>query len=227
MELSGVVAQIFMVLWESQLTMKLEEVDIHPILHERYIDDTNMSTKETPIGARYEEGRLTITEESGEEDTNVPNDERTMKLIQTIANTVHPSIRVTIDYPSKYRDKKVPMLDVRLWIEEVNGIVRILYEHYEKEMATKMVIHAESAIPRSVKRTVLTQEVLRIMLHCSRNLPWDVVRGHINKFIMKMQLSGYEQTFRYEVSKSSINAFQTMMMNEERGIRPIHRPKEV
>ena len=39
-----------------------------------------------------------------------------------------------------------------------------------------MVIHAESAIPKRMKRTVLTQEVLRVMLHTSRNLPWEVVR---------------------------------------------------
>ena len=64
------------------------------------------------------------------------------------------------------------------------------------------------------------------MLHCSRNLPWDAVRKHINGFMMKMQLSGYEQGFRYEVTKSAINAFETMMENEERGIRPIHRPKD-
>ena len=54
------------------------------------------------------------------------------------------------------------MLDVKMWIEEVNGVVRLMYEHYEKNMATKMVIHAKSAIPMQVKRTVLTQEMLRI-----------------------------------------------------------------
>ena len=52
MELTGVVAQVFMVWWDRQLTAKLDEVDIHPILHERYVDDTNIGVKETPMGAR-------------------------------------------------------------------------------------------------------------------------------------------------------------------------------
>ena len=78
-------------------------------------------------------------------------------------------------------------VDVKMWIEEEEGRRRGLYEYYEKKMATKKVIHAESAIPTSIKRTVLTQEVLR------RELPWDVLKGHINNFMMKMQLSGYEQ----------------------------------
>ena len=118
------------------------------------------------------------------------------------------------------------MLNVKMWIEEVNGMRLILYEHYEKAMASMMVIHADSAIPRKVKRTVLTQEVLRIIRHCSKLITWEEVRGHINKFMMKMQLSGYDQAFRCDIVKSAINAFEIMMEKEEMEIRPMHRPKE-
>ena len=48
----------------------------------------------------------------------------------------------------------------------------------------------------------------------------------MNKLMMKIQYSGYDQKFRYEVAKSAINAFETMRDNEEMGIRPIHRPKD-
>ena len=44
--------------------------------------------------------------------------------------------------------------------------------------------------------------------------------------MLKMQFSGYEQGFRYEVTKSAINAYQTMKNNEENETRPIHRPKD-
>ena len=194
-------------------------------LHERYVDDTNLVGKQTEPGARYNGERLTITEESKNEDEGIAPDERTMKLLQTIANTVHNSIQMTIDYPSKYADGKVPMLDVKMWIEETEGRRMIQYEHYEKSMTTKMVIHAKSAIPTRVKRTVLTQEVLRIILHCSPSLPWEVPCQHINNLMLKMQFSGYGQNFRYEVTKSAIDAYQTMKNNEENDVRPIHRPK--
>lgn len=91
-------------------------------LHERYVDDTNVATKSTPIGARYHEERIVITEAAINEDQDIPDDERTMKLIQAIANTIHPSIRMTIDYPSRYEEGKVPMFDIKMWIEELNGI---------------------------------------------------------------------------------------------------------
>ena len=118
------------------------------------------------------------------------------------------------------------MLDLKLWVEEIEGRVYILYEHYEKEMATKSVVHAESAIPMNTKRTILTQEMLRILLHCSRLIPWESVCKHLNNFTKKMQYSGYNQAFRYDVTRSAVNAYQTLMENEANHIRPIYRPKD-
>ena len=225
MELTGVVAQIFMVWWDRQFIHKLEQINIRLKLHERYIDDSNISTKRTEQGARYNGTNIVITEETRQEDEGMPDDERTMKLLQSVANSIHRSIRMTIDYPSRYAEGKCPMLDVKMWIEEIDGGYYILYEHYEKEMATKAVIHASSAIPYKTKRTVLTQEMLRIMLHCSNFLPWQTVLKHLNNLTRKMQYSGYDQTFRYTVAKSAINAYKTIRDNEERGFRPMHRPK--
>ena len=226
MELTGVIAQIFMVWWDREFANRLRDLHLQLLrLHQRYIDDTNLVGEQTEVGARYEDGRIIITDESVREDQDIPDDERTMKLLQSIANSIHHSVRMTIDYPSKHADKKVPMLNVKMWIEEGDDRRLLLYEHYEKDMATKAVINATSALPKKTKRIVLTQEMLRILLHCSRNLPWETVCDHCNRFMMKLQYSGYDQIFRYEVANSAINAYMTMMENEERGIRPIHRPK--
>ena len=225
MELTGVVAQIFMVWWDRQFISKLEQIDIRLKLHERYVDDTNLSAKQTELGARYDGTNIVVTEETRIQDEGVMKDERTMKFLQSVANSIHPSIRMTIDYPTKYEEGKVPMLNVKMWIGEFGGRLQIMYEHYEKEMATKAVLHASSAIPFKMKRTVLTQEMLRIMLHCSKDLPREEVLKHQNNFMRKMQYSGYDKTFRYTVVKSAKNAYETIRENEERGIRPMHRPK--
>ena len=65
--------------------------------------------------------------------------------------------------------------------------------------------------------------MLRIMLPCSRYHSWETVHNH---FMKKIQYSGYDQRFRYDVAKSAINAYNTMRENEERDIRPINRPKD-
>ena len=56
----------------------------------------------------------------------------------------------------------------------------VLDEFYSKDVASKCVINARSALPWSCKRTVLTQEILRIFLNCSRELPWETVVSHVN-----------------------------------------------
>lgn len=148
-----------------------------------------------------------------------------MRILQTVASHIHPSIRLTIDYPSRHTEGKVPMLDVKMWIAEVDGERKVVYEHYEKPMTTKAVIHARSAMATQTKRTILSQEVLRILLHCSKYVAWEVVCEHINKFMKKMQYSGYTQAFRFSVVSSALNALKIIREKEECGIRPINRPK--
>ena len=75
------------------------------------------------------------------------------------------------------------------------------------------------------KRTVLSQEMLRILLHCSDQLPWETVCHHINEFMKKLQYSGYTQTFRYNVAKSAMNAYDDIKEKERLGIRPKNRLK--
>ena len=226
MELTGVVAQVFMVWWDRELKQRLDRIDFRMLMHQRYVDDTNVAPRETEVGARYDGERLTVNESTVAEDEGIPPDERTMKVLQKVASYIHPSIRLTIDYPSKHADRKVPMLDVKMWMGEVNQQRKILYEHYEKETATKAVIHAKSALSMQTKRTVLTQEVLRILLHCSRYLEWEIVCTHINAFMKKMQFSGYSQSFRYNVVNSALNGMKLIREKDTLGIRPIYRPKE-
>ena len=226
MELTGVIAQVFMVWWDRELRQRLDEINLLPKMHQRYVDDTNLATMETEMGARYDGEQLIVSETTTAEDEGVPPDERTMRVIQQVASHIHPSIKSTIDCPSRHADGKMPSLDVKMWIQEIDNEKKIVYEHYEKEMTTKAVIHAKSALPIQTKRTVLTQEVLRILLHCSKYVEWEIVCSHINKFMKKMQFSGYSQPFRCTVVDSALNAIRLIKEKEALGIRPINRPKE-
>ena len=226
MEITGVVAQVFMVWWDRRLRERLDVINIQLPLHKRYVDDTNLAAQKTEIGARYDGERLQFTEESRIEDEGLQDDERTMLLIQSVANSIHHSIRHTIDFPSNHEDRKVPMLDLKMWRQTQERQTRILYEHYEKEMTTKSVIHRRSALPEQVKRTVLTQELLRILLHCSEHIPWKTTCKHVNNFMKKLQYSGYDQTFRHDITRSGLHAYKTIKERAEAGIRPINRPKE-
>ena len=114
LELTGVVAQVFMVWWDRELKRRLDEFAFRMKMHQRYVDDTNVAAKETAIGARYDGERLIANETTIAEDESEPPDKRTMQILQTVASYIHPSIRLTIDYPSKHADRKVPILDVKM-----------------------------------------------------------------------------------------------------------------
>ena len=225
MELTGVVAQVLMVWWDRQFKERLRQVNQQLNLHERYVDDSNVVTMAVERGARYDGERLIVSEETFQQDEGIPADKRTMLVLQEIASHIHPSIRLTIDYPSNNTDGKVPMLNVKMWIEDINARRQIMYEHYEKPMSTKAVINARSALPMQTKRTVLSQEMLNILLHCSDQLPWESVCTHINKFMKKLQYSGYTQPFRYNVAKSALNAYEIIKEKKRLGIRPVNRLK--
>ena len=73
-------------------------------------------------------------------------------------DTTYPSIEVIFDCPSKNEDLKMPVLDLNLETRE--HVVRIMHKHYTKEVASKVVVNARSALPWKAKRTIRTQEIV-------------------------------------------------------------------
>ena len=94
-----------------------------------------------------------------------------------------------------------------------------MYEFYNKEMASKAAINTRSALSWSTKKTVLTQEVIRVLLNCSKLLPWQKVVQNVNKTILRMQYSGYSEKLRYDVVNSALKAVTSTQRVEERGMR--------
>ena len=54
---------------------------------------------------------------------------------------------------------------------------------------------AESALSWRQKRTVLTQELLKVLLNCSAYVPWERVTVHANNMVLRMQYSGILRNF--------------------------------
>ena len=67
-------------------------------MYERYVDDINMCLRATERGMRYVDGSLIYTQEADDEDKDVPADKRTYRVIQEIANTIHPRIKLRLTY---------------------------------------------------------------------------------------------------------------------------------
>ena len=122
-----------------------------------------------------------------------------MRKCIEVADNIHPSIKVTGDIPSNYNDKRLPILDLKVWIGEVKpNIFKIITAHYIKDVSTRAVINNRSSHPLRMKKNVMINEVMRILRNCNEYCPWDEVAHHISYFMKRLQFSGYDQVFRYE-----------------------------
>ena len=200
LEMTGELAGVFMMWWDRRMRESLREAGINVQMYKRYVDDINIVLK-----TRENEGEKEI-----------------MERIKSIGDKIHGSIQLEADYPDKYEDKKVPILDLKVWVDKNNKVV---HEYYSKPVASKAVVNSESAMPLKDRRTVLTQEILRIILRCSPLLPWETVKEHIDHYMLRMQFSGYSEQIREQVLHSAVKAYRKIRSKVDKGERPLYRRK--
>jgi len=237
--LTDATAKIFMTWWDKKVKEQAAREGLEILLYRRYVDDVNIIAKMTKESSGMEQ--------NDEEDKEGNRESEGMKLFQKIGNGVSKSIKLEIDHPSRHRERKMPLLDVKVWLEDYDAKnddergddergedekgeessqrKMIMYEHYRKEVATKMTIHARSALPHNQKRNILTQEVIRILKNCSQALPWDTKAKHLEDLAQRMQFSGHDKKFRKEVIKSGLKAYRKMEDEHKAGRTPLHRPR--
>ena len=75
-------------------------------------------------------------------------------------------------------------------------------------MANKFVIRSDAAMSTKNKRTILTQMCLRVLMNNSEYLKMEEKKETVEFFMRRMQASGYNERFRYEVLKSALNAYE-------------------
>ena len=173
-DLTGVMAQIFMAWWDREIIKRLNDMKMEVMLYERYVDDINICMNAVNPGTRVIDENIEIFEDEISNDELIPNDKRTMDIVKQIGDSIHESIVLECDVPTNYEDEKVPILDLKVWVEEIetqDGKKRqIMHEYYSKDVSSKILIHRNAALTLSVKRTILTQQCLRILLNCSPDL---------------------------------------------------------
>lgn len=159
-----VLAQIFMIWWDRRFKDTAHTMGLQLHMYKRYVDDINIVMSVPAPEVTFRDVGIRVAGDV--QDSN----ERCMQIVKAIADGIHPSIKVEVDHPSNHDDGKIPILDVKVWVEErdmeVNGICVktkvIMHEFYSKDISSKSVIYPRSAIPQKVKRSIMTREVFRI-----------------------------------------------------------------
>ncbi|KAJ7389597.1 hypothetical protein OS493_030283 [Desmophyllum pertusum] len=138
-----VLAQLFMVWWDRQFMKRVAENGLKVWVYKRYVDDIDVIMNAPRAGLRFVESEC--------------------KLVQSIGNSIHPSIELEVDYPSEHGDGKLPILDLKVWVEkrrretgsgQEHDVNVVLHEFYSKDIASTSVVNARSALPWSCKRMI-------------------------------------------------------------------------
>ena len=214
LEITGVLSRLVMLWWDQQFLGKLEKLGIVMMLYKRYVDDGNMALQAVQVGTRIIDGKVSILPEAIQEDSGIPADSRTARLIRTVANTITPMIQMEEDYPTNHPSGRLAILDLEVWIENR----RIHHQFYKKPMASRKLVQAKSAFSTSKKRAILMEEGMRRLRNCSPNLAWDRKVYFLNKFSSDLRYSGHTVSFRSTVLTRVVARYETELSNhlEER-----------
>ena len=110
-----------------------------------------------------------------------------------------------------------------MWVDENN---RILYQHFEKKVASKQVLSANSAQSSACKRSVHTQELVRRLMNTSTRLDWDLSMAPVlDDYMKRMQIAGYGEEYRRNVLVRALAIYDRKVREHSQGIQPLHRPR--
>ena len=215
LDLSRAVGRLVMLEWDQKFLKLARDNQINIYMYKRYVDDSAEGMEALKPGLRWseEEGRMILHPHLVEEDLELEPDLRSMREVVRMGNSIYNMVQLTGDCPSGNQNGKMPLLNTEVWVE--GEIVQ--YKDYRKPCSNPMVMLEMSAMPASIKRTALTQTVIRIRRNTRPELPWSVTENLLSKFSARKKVSGYDEHYRFQVIKSGMEGFDRMLEEERRG----------
>ena len=198
------IARVVMNEWDARWQKMCADNNIKLAKGDRYVDDIRAFLKAIKMGWRWMEGSLYHTESWEEEDrqSGTSATKRTARVLVAMMNDVFGFLNFTTEIGDDFPDGKLPSLDVNIWVE--NGV--ILYEFYEKPMATNLMVEACSALSREVKMSTLSEEVARRLRNTSQRLNSARRMEILEEACVKMVTSGHTEEFARQAMENGIKA---------------------
>ena len=138
------------------------------------------------------------------------------------ANSIEEGIEMEIDVCENHSDGKLPILDMKCWIDNDGNA---MYQHYEKPVSTKLVISSRSAHSKTTKRSVHISEIVRRLVNTSRKLSWDEYAAPIvTEYMSRMKQAGYHEDYRKHVLLNALAVYDKKVRDDLDGVCPINRP---
>ena len=172
----------------------------------RYMDDIRAFLKALRLGWRWVGGHLCWTKswEKEDEESGLSASRRTALVLVAMMNDIFPFLNFTIELGEDFVDGKLPSLDLCIWV--VEGKL-IMYEFFEKIMASNLMVEAGSALSKEVKMSTLSEEISRRLRNTSLRLGSSRRLEIIEKACTKMKTSGHSDNFIRQAVEQGLRSF--------------------
>ena len=210
-DFTRVIARILMIVFDGRFALAMEEIEeVDMVLHKRYVDDENLA--------------LDVAFNDDDETTYEEVVETTSYLLQSIANQIYPDMfTVTVDNCNNHEDGKLPILDLKVWLDEEQNL---RHEFYSKPVSYKGVVWASSGLPDSMKKQILINEGLRRVVNCSPELSWSHKAKFLDQMCLYMMQGGHKYHKRVNIIDAVIDKYYKLLHDHNNGI-PMYRSREL
>ena len=224
-ELSQAIARLVMVWWDEQFLKLCKDIGIEVEFYTRYVDDSNLAVIPCQPGTRFIGGLLQVIPECVQQDVERGPDKYSGELIRQVANSIIPMLKFKEDVCSNYRDGRLPILDLKVWVDGSHQTPVINHTFYKKPMTTKFTLMANTAYPNSQMRAMFLEEILRRLRNCTPSMPKKEKGEHLTEFAMTMKMSGHKEAFRKSVFKQAVKRYEKELDNHISGVQDMYRSR--
>ena len=133
-DLTGEEARLYMIQWDDKLLSRCKELGLHIDLYKRYVDDMVVLMRAIGKGWTFDRKKniLTYSLTQAKKDCNLTPTQKTTSVLMEIANKINNNIQVTSDSPEDNVDSRMPVLDLKVWIQHINGIPQIVHTFFQE-----------------------------------------------------------------------------------------------
>ena len=95
-----------------------------------------------------------------------------------------------------------------------------MFQHYEKRVSSKTILHAQSAHSAACKRSVHTQEIIRRLMNSSHRLNWkEETAPVITEYMRRMKVAEYSEKYRKNILEQALRIYDKKLEDDRKGIR--------
>ena len=223
------VARLVMLWWDEELLQLMVSNNVITEEQARYMDDIRIWLWSIRMGWRWTGGRLEFCKDWRDEETSkgMTPLQKTTEVLEGMMNSICSWLKLTMETEDDFGGR-LPTLDLSIWVGADN---KVLFNFFEKPMASNVTIQKDSAMPENSKMATLNQELVRRMLNTSEDLAIEERILVVDNYCQKLANSGYRKEQISKVVIGGLTGYERRRNNSlldpsNRKYRPLHESRK-